>query len=127
MFHITLVPLTLETLKIILPYSAILALISMIESVLTLNLVGKMTGKRGGASKECIAQGLANTVTGFFGGMGGCAMIGQSMINVKSGGWARISGISAAIFLLLFILVASSLIEQIPLARYSFPKPMRKR
>jgi len=116
MFHIPMVPLTLETLKIILPYSVILALIGMIESLLTLNLVGEMTGKRGGASKECIAQGLANTVTGFFGGMGGCAMIGQSMINVKSGGRTRISGISAAIFLLLFILVASSLIEQIPLA-----------
>lgn len=119
MFHIPMVPLTLETLEIILPYSIILALIGLIESLLTLNLVGEMTGKRGGASKECIAQGLANTVTGFFGGMGGCAMIGQSMINVKSGGRTRISGISAAIFLLLFILVASSLIEQIPLDRKS--------
>ena len=116
MFHLPMVPLTLETLKIILPYSFILALIGLIESLLTLNLVGEMTGKRGGASKECIAQGAANTVTGFFGGMGGCAMIGQSMINVKSGGRTRISGISAALFLLLFILVASSLIEQIPLA-----------
>ena len=75
-----------------------------------------MTGKRGGASQECIAQGLANTLTGFFGGMGGCAMIGQSMINVKSSGRKRIAGISAALFLLLFILVGSSVIEQIPLA-----------
>jgi SulP family sulfate permease len=75
-----------------------------------------MTGKRGGASQECLAQGAANTVTGFFGGMGGCAMIGQSMINVKSGGRTRLAGIAAALFLLAFILFASGLIEQIPLA-----------
>ena len=75
-----------------------------------------MTGKRGGASQECIAQGAANVATGFFGGMGGCAMIGQSMINVKSGGRTRIAGIAAALFLLSFILFASPLIEQIPLA-----------
>ncbi|MBT5678996.1 MAG: SulP family inorganic anion transporter, partial [Marinovum sp.] len=116
LFHIPLVPLTLDTLEIILPYAVILAAIGLIESLLTLNLVGEMTGKRGGASQECIAQGLANTLTGFFGGMGGCAMIGQSMINVKSGGRTRIAGISAALFLLLFILVGSSVIEQIPLA-----------
>ncbi len=116
LFHIAMVPLTLETLKIIIPYALILAAIGLIESLLTLNLVGEITGKRGGASRECIAQGLANTVTGFFGGMGGCAMIGQSMINVKSGGRTRLSGISAALFLLTFILVASSMIEQIPLA-----------
>ena len=115
-FHIPAVPFTWETLQIILPYSVILAAIGLIESLLTLNLVSEMTGKRGGASQECIAQGLANTVTGFFGGMGGCAMIGQSMINVKSGGRTRIAGICAALFLLLFILVASPLIEQIPLA-----------
>ena len=115
-FHIPMVPLTLETLRIIFPYAAILAAIGLIESLLTLNLVGEITGKSGGASQECIAQGVSNTVTGFFGGMGGCAMIGQSMINMKSGGRTRMSGISAALFLLLFILVASSLIEQIPLA-----------
>ncbi len=115
-FHIPAVPLTLETLKIILPYAFILAAIGLIESLLTLNLVGEMTGKRGGASQECVAQGTANLITGFFGGMGGCAMIGQSMINVKSGGRTRLSGISAALFLLAFILVGSSLIEQIPLA-----------
>ena len=116
LFHVPLVPLTWGTLEIILPYAVILAAIGLIESLLTLNLVGEMTGKRGGASQECIAQGLANTLTGFFGGMGGCAMIGQSMINVKSGGRTRIAGISAALFLLLFILVGSSVIEQIPLA-----------
>ncbi|MGA9251853.1 MAG: SulP family inorganic anion transporter [Roseobacter sp.] len=115
-FHIPMVPLTLETFEIILPYAIILAAIGLIESLLTLNLVGDMTNKRGGASQECIAQGVANTVTGFFGGMGGCAMIGQSMINVKSGGRTRVAGIAAAVFLLLFILVGSSIIELIPLA-----------
>ena len=115
-FHIPMVPLNLQTLQIIFPYALILAAIGLIESLLTLNLVGEMTNKRGGASQECIAQGAANVVTGFFGGMGGCAMIGQSMINVKSGGRTRLSGLSAALFLLAFILVASPLIEQIPLA-----------
>ena len=111
-----LAPFTLETLKIILPYALILAAIGLIESLLTLNLVGAITGKRGGASQECVAQGVANTVTGFFGGMGGCAMIGQSMINVNSGGRTRIAGIAAALFLLAFIMVGAPLIEQIPLA-----------
>ncbi len=115
-FHIPMVPLTWETIQVILPYSIILAAIGLIESLLTLNLVGEMTGKRGGASQECIAQGVSNVVTGFFSGMGGCAMIGQSMINVKSGGRTRIAGIAAALFLLSFILFASPLIEQIPLA-----------
>ncbi|MCK0167938.1 SulP family inorganic anion transporter [Jannaschia sp. S6380] len=115
-FGIPVVPLNWETFEIILPYAIILAAIGLIESLLTLNLVGEITGQRGGASQECIAQGAANTVTGFFGGMGGCAMIGQSMINVKSGGRTRISGVSAALFLLAFILVASPLIEVIPLA-----------
>ncbi|MFQ6549131.1 SulP family inorganic anion transporter [Aestuariibius sp. 2305UL40-4] len=111
-----LAPFTMETFWIILPYAVILAAIGLIESLLTLNLVGEITGKRGGASQECIAQGVANTVTGFFGGMGGCAMIGQSMINVKSGGRTRIAGVAAALFLLAFILVASPVIELIPLA-----------
>lgn len=115
-FHIPSVELSIETLKIIFPYALILAAIGLIESLLTLNLVGEITGKTGGASRECVAQGAANTVTGFFGGMGGCAMIGQSMINVKSGGRTRLSGISAALFLLAFILFASPIIEQIPLA-----------
>lgn len=105
-----------EVLVIIFPYALILAAIGLIESLLTLNLVGEMTGKRGGTSQECVAQGIANTVTGFFGGMGGCAMIGQSMINVKSGGRTRFSGVTAALFLLGFILFGSSIIERIPLA-----------
>lgn len=116
LFHIPMVPLNLETLQIILPYAIILAAIGLIESLLTLNLVAEITETKGGASQECIAQGVANTVTGFFGGMGGCAMIGQSMINVKSGGRTRWSGISAAVFLLIFILFASQWIELIPLA-----------
>ena len=115
-FHIPSVPLNFETLQIILPYAVILAAIGLIESLLTLNLVGDLTKQRGGASQECIAQGVANTATGFFGGMGGCAMIGQSMINVKSGGRTRIAGVAAALFLLAFILVGSSVIELIPLA-----------
>ena len=115
-FAIPTVPLNIETFLIIFPYALILSAIGLIESLLTLNLVGELTNKRGGASQECLAQGFANTVTGFFGGMGGCAMIGQSMINVKSGGRTRIAGISAAIFLLIFILYTSSLIELIPIA-----------
>ncbi|MGR3369174.1 MAG: SulP family inorganic anion transporter [Sagittula sp.] len=115
-FHVPMVPLNLETLQIIFPYAVILAAVGLIESLLTLNLVGEMTGKRGGASQECIAQGASNVLTGFFGGMGGCAMIGQSMINVKSGARTRIAGIVAALFLLSFILFASPLIEMIPLA-----------
>ena len=111
-----LAPLNLETFWIILPFSLILAAIGLIESLLTLNLVGEMTNKRGGASQECVAQGVANTVTGFFAGMGGCAMIGQSMINVRSGGRTRVAGIVAALCLLAFIMFASGLIEQIPLA-----------
>ncbi len=115
-FHLPMVPFSLETLMIILPYSIILAAIGLIESLLTLRLVDEVTETRGRGNRECVAQGVANTATGLFGGMGGCAMIGQSMINVNSGGRGRLSGITAALCLLLFILVASSLIEQIPLA-----------
>ena len=115
-FSIPDVPFSLETLKIIFPFALILAAIGLIESLLTLTLIDELTGTRGQGNKECVAQGAANTVTGFFGGMGGCAMIGQSMINVNSGGRGRASGITAAIALLAFILFASGLIEQIPLA-----------
>jgi SulP family sulfate permease len=115
-FHIPSVPFNWETLVIIFPYAVILAAIGLIESLLTLRLVDEITESRGRGNKECIAQGIANTATGMFGGMGGCAMIGQSMINVNSGGRGRLSGITAALSLLLFILVGSSLIEQIPLA-----------
>ena len=115
-FAIPVVPMTLETLIIIFPYALILSAIGLIESLLTLNLVGELTNRRGGASQECLAQGAANLCTGFFGGMGGCAMIGQSMINVKSGGRSRISGIVAALFLLCFILFTGPAIELIPIA-----------
>lgn len=115
-FSIPSVPFNLETLSIIFPYAIILAAIGLIESLLTLNLVGDITNQRGGASQECVAQGAANVATGFFGGMGGCAMIGQSMINVQSGGRSRVSGLSASLFLLVFILFASGWIEQIPIA-----------
>ena len=115
-FHLPDVPFNLETFFIVLPYSIILAAIGLIESLLTLRLIDEITETRGHGNRECVGQGVANTVTGLFGGMGGCAMIGQSMINVNSGGRGRFSGISAALFLLLFILIASPLIEQIPLA-----------
>ncbi len=115
-FAVPSVPFTWETLTIIFPYAVVLAAIGLIESLLTLRLIDEITETRGRGNRECVGQGVANTVTGLFGGMGGCAMIGQSMINVNSGGRGRMSGISAALFLLLFILVASPLIEQIPLA-----------
>ncbi len=110
------VPMNWETLKFIGPYALILAAIGLIESLMTLNLVDELTETRGNSNRECIAQGGANIVTGLFGGMGGCAMIGQSIINIKSGGRTRLSGIVAAVTLLIFILFASSLIEQVPIA-----------
>ncbi len=115
-FHIADVPFTWETLRIVFPYSLILAAVGLIESLLTLNLIDEMTDTRGMPNRECVAQGSANVVTGFFGGMGGCAMIGQSMINVSNGATQRLSGIAAALFLLSFILFASEWIEMIPLA-----------
>ena len=115
-FHIPMVPFNFETLSIIFPYAVILAAIGLIESLLTLTVIDEMTETTGRGNRECVGQGVANTVTGFFGGMGGCAMIGQSMININSGGRGRLSGISAALFLLMFILFTSDLIEMIPLA-----------
>lgn len=115
-FSIPSVPLNWETLTIIFPYAVVLATIGLIESLLTLSLIDEITQTHGKGNRECVGQGVANTVTGFFGGMGGCAMIGQSMINVNSGGRGRLSGVSAALFLLCFILFTSSLIEQIPVA-----------
>ena len=115
-FHIPMVPFTLETLFIIFPVALTLAAIGLIESLLTLTLIDEMTETRGRTSRECVGQGLANATCGVFGAMGGCAMIGQSMINIKSGGRGRLSGIVAAISLLIFILFASTWIEMIPLA-----------
>jgi SulP family sulfate permease len=115
-FHVPMVPINLENILVILPYSVILAAIGLIESLMTMTLVDELTETRGRGNKECIGQGIANVVTGFFGGMGGCAMIGQSMINISSGGRGRLSGITAALSLLAFIVLASGLIEMIPLA-----------
>lgn len=115
-FAIPSVPFTFETLKIIFPYAVVLAAIGLIESLLTLTLIDEITETRGRGNRECVGQGVANVATGFFGGMGGCAMIGQSMININSGGRGRLSGITAALTLLCFILFASALIEIIPLA-----------
>ncbi|MFH6768053.1 SulP family inorganic anion transporter [Gaetbulibacter aquiaggeris] len=110
------VPFNFQTIKFIFPYALILAAIGLIESLMTLNLVDELTETRGDTNRECLAQGGANIVTGFFGGMGGCAMIGQSLINIKGGGRGRLSGIVAALALLVFVLFASGLIEQVPIA-----------
>ena len=115
-FHIPLVTLSWDSFLVILPYSVILAAIGLIESLMTLTLIDEITETRGRGNRECIGQGVANVVTGFFGGMGGCAMIGQSIININSGGRGRLSGITAALCLLSFIVFASGLIEMIPLA-----------
>ncbi len=115
-FQIPDVPWNLETLYIIFPYALILAAVGLIETLLTLNLIDEMTDTRGRPNKESMAQGVANVVTAFFGGMGGCAMIGQSMININNGALKRLSGIATSVFLLSFILFASKWIEMIPLA-----------
>ena len=110
------IPLNLSTLRFIFPYAVILAAVGLIESLMTLNLIDELTETRGNSNRECLAQGGANFVNGLFGGMGGCAMIGQSIINVNSGGRGRMSSSIAAITLLLFILFGGSLIEQVPIA-----------
>lgn len=110
------VPFQWETIKFIFPYALILAAIGLIESLMTLNLIDELTDTRGNGNRECMAQGGANIITGLFGGMGGCAMIGQSIINIKSGGRSRLSGIVAALMLLAFILFGSSYIERVPIA-----------
>jgi SulP family sulfate permease len=115
-FNVPIIPFNLDTFKLILPFSLILAAVGLIESLMTLSLVDELTETRGSGNKECVAQGAANIVNGFFGGMGGCAMIGQSIINIKSGGRGRLSGIVAALSLLAFILFASTYIEMIPIA-----------
>ena len=114
--HLPDVAFNLETLVFIGPYACILAAIGLIESLMTLQLVDELTETRGQGNRECIAQGAANVVTGFFQGMGGCAMIGQSLINIRSGGRGRTSGIVAAVALLIFILVGAPLIDRIPIA-----------
>lgn len=115
-FHIPMVPLNFEMLTVIFPYALIVAGVGLIESLLTLNLVDEITETKGRSNKEAVAQGLANVVTGFFSGMCGCAMIGQSLINISNGARARLSGIVASLMLLIFIMYGSSLIEQVPMA-----------
>jgi len=115
-FHVPAIDWTIESLKLIAPYSLIIAGVGLIESLLTLNIVDEITETRGSANKEALAQGFANTLSGMFSGMGGCAMIGQSLINVSNGARARLSGIVAAIGLLSFVMFGSSLIERVPMA-----------
>ena len=115
-FHIPALPLTLETLSIIFPYAAIVAGVGLIESLLTLNIVDEITETRGRSNKEAVAQGTANILSGLFSGMGGCAMIGQSLINTSNGARARLSGIVAALMLLAFIMFGAPLIERVPMA-----------
>lgn len=115
-FHIPAIPFTLETLKIIFPYALVMAGVGLIESLLTLNMVDEITSTKGQSNREAAAQGIANITNGFFSGMGGCAMVAQTLVNIGAGGRARLSAIVAAIAILLIILVAGPVIEQIPMA-----------
>lgn len=115
-FHIPALDYTWKTLQLIAPYALIVASVGLIESLLTLNLIDEITETKGHANKEAVAQGMANFATGFFSGMGGCAMIGQSLINISNGARARLSGILASLLLLSFIMFGSSLIEKMPMA-----------
>jgi len=115
-FHLPNIPFNFETLSLIFPYAAIVAGVGLIESLLTLNIVDEITETRGRGNKEAVAQGAANILSGLFSGMGGCAMIGQSLINVSNGARARLSGIVAAVMLLIFVMFGSSLIEKVPMA-----------
>ncbi len=115
-FLIPDIPLTLETLTIILPYSAAVAAVGLLESLMTASIVDEFTDTTSDKNRECIGQGLANTATGFIGGMAGCAMIGQSIINVKSGGRGRLSCFCAGVFLLFMIVVLGDWVKQIPMA-----------
>ncbi len=115
-FHIPAIPFNLESLKIIFPYALVMAGVGLIESLLTLNMVDEITHTKGQPNREAAAQGIANVVNGLFGGMGGCAMVAQTLVNIGAGGRARLSGIIASIVILLVILVAGPIIEQIPMA-----------
>jgi len=115
-FHIPNVPFTLENIILIFPYAAIMAGVGLIESLLTLNIIDEITVTRGRGNKEAVAQGAANILSGIFSGMGGCAMIGQSLINISNGARARLSGIVAAVTLLLFVMFGAGLIERLPMA-----------
>ncbi|UKB86355.1 SulP family inorganic anion transporter [Chryseobacterium sp. MEBOG06] len=115
-FHIPNVPFSMETLQIIFPYALIMAGVGLIESLLTLSMVDEITNSKGSANKESLAQGLANITNGFFGGMGGCAMVAQTLVNLNAGSRARLSGIIASVMILLIILFGAPVIEKIPMA-----------
>src|SRR5690606_17233347 len=115
-FHLPAVPLTWNTLQVIFPYAAVMASVGLIESLLTLNMVDEIRGNKGSSNREAIAQGTANLVNGFFTGMGGCAMVAQTLVNLDAGGRTRISAAISALGVLFVILVGSSFIEQIPMA-----------
>lgn len=115
-FHIPSVPFNFETLKIILPYSIIMGSVGLIETLLTLTLVDEVTNSKGSSNKECLAQGAANITNGFFGGMGGCAMIAQTFVNLDAGSRSRIGPAIGAITILIIILIGAPVIEKIPMA-----------
>jgi SulP family sulfate permease len=115
-FHMPVIPFNFESLRIIFPYAIVVAGVGLIESLLTLSIVDEITETRGRGNKEAVAQGAANILSGLFSGMGGCAMIGQSLINVSNGARARLSGIIASLMLLVFVMFGSSLIERVPMA-----------
>jgi SulP family sulfate permease len=115
-FNLPDVPLNLETLQVVLPYAVLIAIVGLLETLLTFNLTDEITETRGQPNRECLALGAANIASGLFGGMGGCAMIGQTMINLNSGGRSRLSGIVSGVMILMYILFLSPLIERIPLA-----------
>ncbi|MCG5072565.1 SulP family inorganic anion transporter [Paraburkholderia tagetis] len=115
-FSMPSVPMNMDTLRIVLPYAVLMSLVGLLETLLTLNLTDDVTGTRGQPNRECVALGAANVAAGMFGAMGGCAMIGQTVINLGSGGRSRVSGVTSGVMILLFILCLSPLIERIPLA-----------
>lgn len=115
-FNIPAIPFTLETLKIIFPYALIMAAVGLVESLLTLNMVDEITNTKGQSNRESMAQGTANLVNGFFGGMGGCAMVAQTFVNIGAGARTRISALIGALTILVVILIAGPIIEQIPMA-----------
>jgi SulP family sulfate permease len=110
------IPLNLETLQIIFPVSATMAVVGLLESMMTATIVDDLTDSKSNKNRECVGQGVANVATGFFGGMAGCAMIGQTVINVKSGGRGRLSTLAAGVFLLMLVVFANDWVAQIPMA-----------
>ncbi|AZA46999.1 SulP family inorganic anion transporter [Chryseobacterium carnipullorum] len=115
-FHIPQIPFTLETLQIIFPYALVMAGVGLIESLLTLSMVDEITNSKGNANRESVAQGIANITNGFFGGMGGCAMVAQTLVNLNAGSRARLSGIIGSVMILMIILFGAPFIERIPMA-----------